>query len=124
MSEYAAFYGTIGEQLTFVSEGQKQHSYAMVPESIYRGWKRLNSFVEEKGGSYYGTDMAEHQTDTAHFKDEEHTWSVTTAKCPHPSDPTKEFCWRYIIKITHNGNILSRSRVRFEDYLHSIIGIK
>lgn len=95
MSEYAAFYGTIGYQLTQVAEGQKQHSYAMVPESIYRGWKRLISFKDEKEASYFGTDMAEHQTTIAHFEDEGHNWYVTTAKCAHPSDPA-DFCWRYI----------------------------
>lgn len=123
MSEYAAFYGTIGYQLTQVAEGQKQHSYAIVPESIYRGWKRLISFKDEKEASYFGTDMAEHQTTIAHFEDEGHNWYVTTAKCAHPSDPA-DFCWRYIIKITMDTITLSRSKVRFEDYLHGILGIK
>ena len=119
MGEYGAFYGTIGFQLTQLAEGLKGHSYAIVPESFYRGWKRLGSFKEEKDGSYYGTDYNEHQVTTAKFEDEGHTWLVTTAICAHPSDP-KEFCWRYIVKITKNGEVVSRPRTRFEDYLQYI----
>ena len=119
MGEYGAFYGTIGFQLTQLAEGLKEHSYAIVPESFYRAWKRLSSFRGEKEGSYYGTDFNEHAVVTAKFEDEGEIWAVTTAICPHPSDP-KEFCWRYIVKITKNNTAISRPRTRFEDYLRYI----
>ena len=119
MGEYGAFYGTIGFQLEQIIGGLSRHSYAIVPESFYRGWKRLSSFKEEKESSYYGTDFAEHVVTTANFDDEDHHWSVTTAKCPHYSNP-KDYSWRYIIKIVKDGETLSRPKTRFEDYLQYI----
>lgn len=116
MGEYGAFYGTIGFQLEQIIEGLKNHSYAIVPEPFYRSWTRLADFREEKESSYYGTDFNEHKIDIAKFESEGSVWLVTTAKCAHANNP-REISWRYIVKITKDGIIVSRPKIRFEDYL-------
>ena len=119
MGEYGAFYGTIGFQLEQIIAGLEAHSYAIVPEYFYREWKRFADFRDERESSYFGTDSNEHWISIAKFESEGHTWSVTTAKCPHPSN-LQEFSWRYIVKIMKDGAVVSRPKTRFEDYLHYV----
>ena len=43
-SEVSVCYGSIGEILTVLAEGQRRHSYAIVPEMYYDGWLHFPDF--------------------------------------------------------------------------------
>ena len=113
--EFAAFYGSIAFQLTHIAEGQRLHSYAIIPEAIYEDWKRLQDFDNEMVVSYPGKDKKMHEQTVTRFTDHEHSWTVTTVKCPHPSNP-HDVSWRLILSIERDNEIMSSSKMSADDY--------
>lgn len=113
--EYAAFYGSIGYQLSHIAVGQRKHDYAVIPESVYADWKKLLSFDDEKMEVIDGEDNAKREKFIAHFTDSEHSWIVSTIKCPHPDQP-QGINWRLILNIERDGEELSHSKMSADEF--------
>lgn len=113
--EYAAFYGPIGYQLAHIAAGQRDYSYAIIPEAVYDDWKKLVDFDDEKVETVIGEEKASREQFVAHFTDTEHSWSVTTVKCPHPAK-LQDTNWRLIVEIKRDDEVISRSKMSVDDF--------
>ena len=108
-SEVSVCYGSIGEIFTVLAEGQRRHSYAIVPEMYYDGWLHFPDFKKLEKETRICEDGIKRKVYTAHFNDSGTDWTVTTVKCPHPDGIFKD--GRFIVGITKDGQDFSRSNI-------------
>ena len=112
---FGFYYMSIAEIFSEISEGQHQHSFAIVDEESYAGWKRMSGFIDEEIGYMLCRDMVGRHFAIANFVDEGHKWAIMTTKCQHPS-PGYGDNWRFIVNIRCDDEEISHSQLSVEDF--------
>lgn len=117
---YEVYHDTIGAMLTQLAEGQREHSFGLIPQFIYDDWKKRSDFQGEESHREIGEDGVEREFLTAKFKDSGHQWTIVTTRCKHPDFRMNREGWCFIVVIIKDDKELSRSQMSIEGYTEYI----
>ena len=117
-SEVSVCYGSIGEILTVLADGQRRHSYAIVPEMYYASWLEFQDFQKQEEKTKICEDGVERTIYTSYFNDSGTDWAVTTVKCPHPDGIFSD--GRFVVGIMKNGKNFSHSKLSIGEMFNFI----
>ncbi|MBP5656150.1 hypothetical protein J6X15_01030 [Candidatus Saccharibacteria bacterium] len=119
MNEGAAlYYGTIGETLEFMADGQKKHDCLLSPAFMLDEWKKKSEFVSDE----FDSVVDKHDVYLMKFSENGHEYAVAYVRMAHPNPQIGDDA-AFINQIIKDGEELSHSRLSIKEYEHILFDL-